>query len=77
MMFFGSLYIVLRNEESWIWTIFGKNGKPIALLFCQNMMFFGSLYVVLEVEEKLNMDDFWQNSQAYSLTFWSKYGVFR
>ena len=23
------------------------------------------------------MDDFWQKWQAYSLTFWPKYGVFR
>ena len=33
MVFFGSLYCVLEIEERWIWTIFGKNGKPIALHF--------------------------------------------
>ena len=42
MVFFRSLYIVLEIEERWIWMTFGKNGKPIALLFGKNMVFFGS-----------------------------------
>ena len=51
MVFLGTFEFVLENKASWNWTIFGKTGKPIALLFGQNMVFFGSLYVVLEVEE--------------------------
>ena len=39
---FGPLEFMLENEESWKWTIFGKNGKPIALLFGANMVFLGT-----------------------------------
>ena len=58
---------MLRNEESWIWTIFGKNGKPIALLFGQNMMFFGSLYIVLEIEEIWIWTIFGKNGKPIAL----------
>ena len=43
---FGHFLIVVEKlkkvEESGKWTIFGKNGKPIALLFRQNMLFLGT-----------------------------------
>ena len=51
MVFFGPLEFMLLNEESWKWTIFGKNGKPIALLFGANMGFLGTFYFLLENEE--------------------------
>ena len=43
MVFLGTFEFVLENEASWNWTIFGKTGKPIALLFGQNMVFLGTL----------------------------------
>ena len=49
MVFLGKLYIVLENEERWIWTIFGKNGKPY---FWPKYGVFGSLYIVPEIEER-------------------------
>ena len=42
MVFLGAFKFVLENEENWKWTIFGKNGKPIALLIGQNMVFLGA-----------------------------------
>ena len=66
---------MLENDESWKWTIFGKNGKPIALLFGQISCFWPVL-ICARKWRKLKMDDFWQKWQAYSLTFWQKYRVF-
>ena len=43
MVFLGTFEFVIENEECWKLTIFGKSGKPIALLFGQNMVFLGTL----------------------------------
>ena len=65
MVFLGTFEFVLENEASWNWTIFGKTGKPIALLFGQNMMFFGSLYIVLEIEERWIWMTFGKNGKPF------------
>ena len=46
---------------------FGKNGKPIALLFGKNMVFFGSLYIVLEIEERWIWTIFGKNGKPIAL----------
>ena len=65
MVFLGTFQFVLEIEERWIWTIFGKNGKPIALLFGKNMVFFGSLYIVLEIEERWIWMTFGKNGKPF------------
>ena len=65
MVFLGTFEFVLENEASWNWTIFGKTGKPIALLFGQNRMFFGSLYIVLEIEERWIWMTFGKNGKPF------------
>ena len=65
MVFLGTFEFVLENEASWNWTIFGKTGKPIALLFGKNMMFFGSLYIVLEIEERWIWMTFGKNGKPF------------
>ena len=65
----------MKIEKSWKWTIFCKNGKPIALLFAKNWPKFAILRYFMSRDEngkKLKMDDFLQKWQAYSLTFCQK-----
>ena len=51
MVFLGTFEFVIENEEYWKLTIFVKSGKPIALLFGQNMVFLGTFEFVIENEE--------------------------
>ena len=65
----------MKIEKSWKWTIFGKNGQPIALLFAKNRPKFAVLRYFFNPDEswrKLKIDDFLQKLQAYSLTFCQK-----
>ena len=47
----GTFQFVLENEESWKLTIFGKNGKPIALIFGQNMVLLGTFHFTLHLDQ--------------------------
>ena len=41
----------MKVEESCKLAIFGKNGKPIALLFGEKWLFLGTFWFVVAVEE--------------------------
>ena len=58
-----------KVEESGKWTIFGKNGKPIALLFRQNMPFLGTFQFALENEESGKWTIFGKNGKPIALLF--------
>ena len=48
---------------------FGKNGKPIALLFGQNMVFLGTFEFLLENEGSWNWTNFGKNGKPTALLF--------
>ena len=60
---------MLENEGSRKWTIFGKNGKPIALLFGQNMVFLGTFFFMLENEGSRKWTIFGKNGKPIALLF--------
>ena len=55
--------------------IFGKNGKPIALLLAKNGCFLALFDLSWELK-KVEIGGFLAKIEAYSLTFWLKMGFF-
>ena len=51
MLFLRTLEFVREDEESWKLTIFGKNGKPIALLLAKICCFYALFTLCLKMKK--------------------------
>ena len=69
MVFFGPLEFMLENEESWKWTIFRKNGKPIGLTFSPKYGVFGHFLIPARKWRNLKWTIFGKDGKPIALLF--------